>query len=219
MPSLHARSIAPVAVLVVLAASGCAGDALDAWTDEDLVAEFERLHRPVLDLYAVSPDREGDLWSLLASSFEGEALTDEFVEQLVTVKGMQRDRTSVRVARVDYEAVQVLERSPGRARIEADWSVGGLVTHREHTHPRINRYRASYTLAPSRQSPGELRLVRAEIRSLERQGRLAGRGSESRSAAGSLGLGDLLTSGLAQELLEAKADRDVDAAENGEPVR
>ncbi|MEM9408326.1 MAG: hypothetical protein AAGA81_19995 [Acidobacteriota bacterium] len=194
-----------ILVTVVFVLGGCAApSALESWSDEALVAEFERLHRPVLDVYALSPGRPEELWNLLDGSFSGEALTREYVAQLVTVAGMQRDGTRVHVASVDYEKVDVLERRRDAVLVEADWSVGGLVTHRAHTHPRINRYRASYTLALADTAPGELRLVSAEIRSLERQRRLSGQSLDARSAQGSLGIGDLLQSGLADELLAGR---------------
>lgn len=210
----HRQSLA----LLVLATAGALGcvrdDALSGWTDAAVAAEFERLHRPVLDVLGRAESAE-PLWHSLEASFAGEALTEEFVEQFVTLSGMRRDRTRVRVATVDYQSIDVLEREPGVVRVDAEWSVGGFVTHRRHTHPRINRYRARFDLAPNPGSAGELRIVASEMTDLERRGRLRAT-RDAGSSAGSLSLGDLFRSGLAEELLEEAVD---DAADEDPPLR
>ena len=37
--------------------------------------------------------------------------------------------------------------------VEADWSVGGIVTHQRHKHQRVNRYQAIYTVALAANGP------------------------------------------------------------------
>ena len=172
-----------------------------------MVAEFERLHRPLSEIYELGPERRAELWRHLDLSFAGEALTREYVEHFTTAAGMARDGTRIRIASLDYESVAVVDRGRDFVTVDVDWSVGGLVTHRRHTHPRINRYVARFTLAPAVESPHELRIVGSEMRDLERQGRLAAGTAESalRSARGSLSLGDLIESGLAEELIESRA--------------
>ena len=54
--------------------------------------------------------------------------------------------------------------------VEADWSVGGIVTHQSHKHHRINRYQAIYTLAMA-STDGEapaLHIVDTRVRNAER---------------------------------------------------
>jgi hypothetical protein len=51
------------------------------------------------------------------------------------------------VLAVDYENVAVAGSEADGVLIEADWSVGGIVSHQQHKHHRINRYQAIYTLA------------------------------------------------------------------------
>jgi len=188
---------------------GCDGHtpSLD-WSDEQIVSEFERLHRPVSDVYGLSgwlstESLGEDLWTLLSRTFAGEALTAEYLEHFVTLVGMGRDGTRIRIASLDYDSVEVLERFGEIVRVSADWSVGGLITHRSHTHPRINSYRAVFDLAPALDPPGEMRIVSSQILDLARQERLRPQNSPGGSARGSLSMGDLIESGLAQEILES----------------
>ncbi len=193
--------------------AACSGGGLEAWTSQEIVAEFERIHRPVADVYRVPPTQPEALWALLDGSFSGEALTQEYLEHFVTASGMARDRARIRIASFDYDTVRIEARSETSARVEADWSVGGLVTHRAHTHPRINRYRAVFDLEPAAQAPGELRIVRTQIRDLERQRRLReGDGERADSAQGSLSLGDLLRSGMLEQVREAEESAETDEA-------
>lgn len=180
-----------------------------------LLERFEELHRPVYRVYGMKIDRD-EIHRHLASSFAGEALTREYVEHFTTLVRMAREQTSIEVLRVDYEQVRLLERRRGMAKIDADWSVSGLVTHQGHRHPRINRYRAVYTLALA---PAALRIVDTRVRGAERKrSSLPFGGPERmpRSEAGTLSVEELLRSGLAQELLEAadgSAESPVDAGE------
>jgi hypothetical protein len=82
---------------------------------------------------------------------------------------MQREQTAIEVLQVNYEEVHVLRRGDRNVEIDADWSVGGVVTHRNHRHVRVNRYRAVYTLAPAE---GGLRIVETHVRNSERVGSL-----------------------------------------------
>lgn len=135
-----------------------------ALTDLQVVELFKQLHEPVYQVYELSGDREG-IHQLLSASFAGEALTHEYVEHWTTLANMAHEETSIRVKKVDYESVKVLDRVEGEIRVDADWSVGGIVTHQAHKHPRVNRYRAVYTLA----NEGEgLRIVATRMRNLER---------------------------------------------------
>ena len=177
---------------------------LEAASDEQVVAEFERLHRRLYQVYSLGPDRHG-LHALLASSFEGEALTQEYVEHFATLSRMRADETRVDVLRVDYEAVEIKERDEDRVVVEADWSIGGIVTHQTHQHPRINRYRAVYTLAAqSPPDPAPLLIVASRMSNLERVRTALSDASPfpldnlPTSASGLLDVGDLLRSQLAE---------------------
>jgi hypothetical protein len=196
---------------VLLAALACAGascvrSAPDP-VDVELRARFESLHRRLYDVYALGGDRDA-LWTFLEGSFAGEALTREYVEHFTALRRMDRERTSIRVLAVDYEEVAV-HREDGGWRVDADWSVGGVVTHQGHRHPRINRYRASYRLAAAAAPvagsarTGDLRIVGTTLRSLERVGSARATGfpldAMPGSARGSLSLSDLLRSGAAGE--------------------
>ncbi|MCP4810321.1 MAG: hypothetical protein GY913_04835 [Proteobacteria bacterium] len=142
----------------------CAPEPSNTLSDAELVATFEALHAPVYEVYELSGDAHA-IHQLLSASFFGEQLTHEYVEHWTTLHNMEREETSIRVKKVDYESVTVLERTPEAVRIDADWSVGGIVTHQAHKHPRVNRYRAVYTLEDT---PSGLRITSTRMRNLER---------------------------------------------------
>lgn len=133
--------------------------------DAALVERFEALHRPIYGVYELGEDRDA-IWELLDRSFTGEALTREYIEHFTTLASMKSEETSIQVLRVDYESVSVLERLPsGQVRVEADWSVGGVVTHQAHKHTRVNRYVAVYTLT---ETGAGWRIEDTRMRDLER---------------------------------------------------
>ncbi|MEM9597680.1 MAG: hypothetical protein AAGD06_25665, partial [Acidobacteriota bacterium] len=153
---------APLCALLLLA---CAPDTEPSLDPADA---FRALHEPVYGVYALGADR-GAIHDLLAASFTGEALTREYVEHFTTLARMEEESTSIQVLAVDYEEVTVLDSEAGRVRVDADWSVGGVVTHRGHRHPRTNRYRAIYTLEAVGETAGEgWRIVDTRMRDMER---------------------------------------------------
>jgi hypothetical protein len=137
-------------------------------TDDEILASFKKLHERIYRVYSLGPDRDA-IHDLLSASFAGRALTEEYVEHFTTIIRMQEEQTAIAVARVDYEDVRVLERTPRSVRLDVDWSVGGVVTHQNHQHARINRYQAVYTVA--NRSEG-LRIVATRVRNSERVGTL-----------------------------------------------
>lgn len=141
----------------------CAPEPSITASDDELVAAFQALHEPVYEVYALSDAHA--IHALLSGSFVGEQLTSEYIEHWTTLHNMRREQTSIHVKKVDYEAVAVLDRGPDTVRIDADWSVGGIVTHQAHKHPRVNRYRAVYTLVDT---PDGLRISGTRMRNLER---------------------------------------------------
>ena len=188
-------------------------------SDADLRARFEQLHRRLYEVYELGDDRDA-LWSFLAASFDGEELTAEYLEHFTASRRMARERTEIRVLEVDYEQVTV-RRDRKQWWVDADWSVGGVVRHQSHRHPRINRYRATYELAHAGgardESLDSLRIVGTTLRSLERVGTSRSSGfpldDAPSSARGSLSLSDLLRSGA----VEAKPAPERPSASDGEP--
>ena len=131
---------------------------------------------------------------------------------------MEEEETAITVLEVDYESVAVLDRDADGARVEVDWSVGGVVTHRGHNHPRVNRYRAVYTLSPlAGISPPTVRIVDTRMKDLSRvRSDLSGRSGWSldetqRSAAGRMDPSALLRAGMDTELV-LPADEEAEEA-------
>jgi len=150
-----------------LAAPGCGAPTPGAGAD--VAARFRDLHAPIYEVYGLgdagAPEGRDRLWEHLAARFAGEALTDEYVEHFTTLARLRREQTTVAVEAVDYEAVEVLALAPGAAELEAGWLVRGEVTHRGHSHQRVNRYRAAFRLE---ETAAGLRIVRTRLRDLQR---------------------------------------------------
>ena len=65
---------------------------------------------------------------------------------------MLEEETSIDIRKVDYNSINIISHSLQMVRVDVDWSVGGIVTHQKHKHPRVNRYRAVYSLQPDSSS-------------------------------------------------------------------
>ena len=124
----------------------CAAPTPDA---SAIIADFEALHAPVYHVFDLGSDRDA-VHAQLAQSFAGDALTDAYVEHWRALVRMRDESTAVHISGVEYDDVSVLDMDDaGRVRVDASWLVRGVVTHQRHMHPRINRYRAVYTLTPT----------------------------------------------------------------------
>jgi len=165
-PSLRiGAATARAALVCVLAGSFCScNPAPVEMPDPEVLEHFRELHTHIYDVYSVEFDRDA-VYDLLAESFAGDALVKEYVEHYTTQWRMQHDDTKVTILRVDYADTQVVQRMADRTVVEADWNVGGVVYHQGHTHARINRYQAAYTLAPG---DGGLRIVDTRMKDMER---------------------------------------------------
>ncbi len=127
--------------------------------------DFRALHARIYEVYRLDirdgpPDRDA-LHALLAGSFSGEALTREYIEHYTTLARMREAGIWVELQAVRYDDVLPL---PGD-RVEAEWTVSGLVHHPTHTHSRINRYHATYTLAETAAGP---RIVATRMKDMQR---------------------------------------------------
>jgi hypothetical protein len=173
---------------------------------------FRGAHTSVYRVYDIGPERDA-LWEQLAAVFEGPALTREYVEHFTTLVRMGRDQTEVKVLSVDYEDVQILGSDDHSLEVAADWSVGGIVSHQRHSHHRVNRYQAVYTLAASDGDPHRLRIVESRLQNAERLRNPLGDATEfplddlPTSRRGLVGPAELLRSGLLDAEPEHEAEQ------------
>ena len=130
------------------------------WKDD-----FLQIHRNIYDVYS-QPQDPIAIHNLLQKSFAEEALTQEYMEHFSTLAYMESEETHIDIKQIDYHNVEILEYTHEYLRVDADWSVGGIVTHQKHKHPRVNRYRAAYTL--ERNQNDEWRIVQTKMRNMER---------------------------------------------------
>lgn len=173
-----------------------------------MLGAFEQAHRRVYGVYDLQPDRDR-VYDLLESSFTGDALTREYIEHYTTLVRMGREKTAIRVLQVDYDRLAASPLGSGLWSVDADWSVGGIVTHQGHSHVRVNRYSALYLL---RETDEGLRIVETRMRD-SRRVRSTFEGapvfpaeSETSSAGGFMDLGTLLRGGI--DLPDADSDDD-----------
>ncbi|MDX1385420.1 MAG: hypothetical protein R3190_17335 [Thermoanaerobaculia bacterium] len=216
---LLAPALGSALVLAAAGLAGCARGRLPSESPERLLEIFRQLHADLYDVYDVGPDRDR-LWELLAGSFTGEALTDQYVEQFATLVQMRRESTGIDVLRIDYESLEIVERRADLVVVEADWSVGGIVSHQRHKHPRVNRYRAVYTLSPAEADP-PWRITDTRMRDLERVRSLSTDSGSAfdapRSARGLLTAEDLLRAGVLEEDEEHDEEAEAGGGEAPQP--
>jgi hypothetical protein len=200
--------------LVLAGTLGCAASPIDRFGGAAAIVErFRQLHSQVYKVYSLGPDRDA-IHAQLAAAFSGGALTREYVEHWTTLARMRQEGTAIDVLSVDYESVAVAGTSPEGVLVEADWSVGGIVTHQRHQHHRINRYQAVYTVAMTADENGEapsLHIVDTRVRNAERVTTpLESPGSSTgfpldqlpKSERGFLGPAELLRSGILDQAPE-----------------
>ena len=192
---------------VALLGAGCGPSPGSASRDEETAEIFQKLHERLYGVYALGTDRDL-IWDLLSSSFAGDALTQQYVEHFTTLTQMRAEETAIEVLQVDYEHVEIVDQTADRIVVDADWSVGGIVTHQRHKHPRVNRYQALYTLALNEGGTGasndagtSYRIVDTRMRNLERVRSLIDShdfplDDVPQSARGLLGPAELLRSGV-----------------------
>lgn len=147
--------------LLLLAACADAPSPPDAAT---VIPAFEALHAPVYEVFELGTDRDA-VHDHLARAFAGEALTRQYVEHWRALWRMDREQTAIEVLGVEYDEVALLDGTADEVRVDAAWLVRGVVTHQGHRHPRINRYRAVYTLAAT---PDGWRITDTHLRDLAR---------------------------------------------------
>ena len=212
---MHTHSPAPCVTAAALALSlvACGAPRPEPVTmdEAELLASFEHLHRNIYQVYSLAPDRDA-VWELLADSFTGSALTQQYIEHYTTLVLSEQEETAIQVLTVDYDQVELLDRPPGMARVEAAWAVGGVVTHRGHKHPRVNRYQAVYHLVPDGEG---LRIADTKLKNMERVQRVLVEGAgwtldrNDRSAGGLMSPSMLLEGGI------EVADTGLDEPEEG----
>ncbi len=182
---------------------------------------FRALHRPIFEVYGLGLDRDA-VHAHLATSFRGEALTREYVEHFTTLLQMQKESTAIRILRVDYERIDILEQTSTFVRIDAGWSVGGIVTHQQHRHPRTNRYRAVYDMAF--ESDG-WRFVGSRLRDMNRirgfasltEGDPWALDRLPKSGGGMMSPLDLLKAGMTEDVEAFRREREQQEQEQGAP--
>ena len=161
---------------------------------------FMHMHKKVYQVYQVPLNRT-DIHKLLAEIFMGEALSDEYVEHFTSRVHMKEEDTQIEIKQIDYNQISVLEELPQQVKIDADWSVGGIVTHQKHKHPRVNRYRAIFTL--QKNNANQWRIVDTKMRNAERMQRAGVRDEDffegKKSTGGYLDPLDLINSGVMDE--------------------
>lgn len=153
-------------VVAVLALAACAEASPEGPDPDEVLAAFEGLHAPIYDVYALGLDRDA-VHDHLAARFVGEALTTQYVTHWSTLVRMHEEGTGIQVTAVEYDDVEVLDPPPvpGRTSVAASWFVRGVVRHRQHRHPRINRYRAVYDVIDTDDG---LRIVETRLVDLSR---------------------------------------------------
>ncbi len=160
---LRARTALALAALFL--AAGAAG----GWflqrlqrTPSELAAHvtFERLHANVYEAFKARD--EDTLYDILARSVaEGPLLDRLYKEMFQVLEASRRGELFVDIERVEIVDLALESSSPDALALDCTWLVGGRVTHQQHTHYRLNQYRAGYVL--ERQPDDDWKLATVEV--------------------------------------------------------
>ena len=115
---------------------------------------------------ALEARTESAVFDRLALSVTGETLSDVYLDHRKALQMEERGGARARVEAVeviDVAAVEPLD--SGGFAAEADWTIGGTVTHFGHRHFRQNRYSARVTVV---RDDGSWKLRDVEILDEER---------------------------------------------------
>lgn len=162
--------------------------------------DFEELHKKVYSVYQI-PLAPNPIHDLLGEVFSGEALTNEYVEHYTARMHMKKDTTDIEIRQIDYNDVSIITKMHDRMVLDVDWSVGGIVTHQKHKHPRVNRYQAIFALQPTEEK--QWRIVDTKMKNAQRIQRAGIRDADffegKKSTGGYLDPMDLIDAGVFDE--------------------
>ena len=127
--------------------------------------DFKIMHPKVYEVYREDLHPE-ELHDALSEVFIGDRLTKEYIEHFTTQHHMLVEETEIDIKQIDYNSLDIVDYDLEWIKIDADWSVGGIVSHQKHKHTRINRYRAVYTLVLNPQD--QWRVNDVKMRNAER---------------------------------------------------
>jgi hypothetical protein len=92
---------------------------------------------------------EGAVYDRLAMTVSGDQLTEIYLQSRKALELEDRGGARGRVDDVDVRDVRdVTRQEDGAFLVDAEWTVGGSVSHFGHTHHRRNGYRAVIRIAP-----------------------------------------------------------------------
>ena len=132
---------------------------------QSLLDDFKKIHSDVYQVYRLGEDRDL-IHDHLATIYVGDALTEAYILHYQTIQKMIEDETAIDVRQVDYSSVDFKSHTLSGVFLDVDWSVGGIVTHQEHKHTRVNRYQAGYTL--QQDADGDWKIAHTRVRNAER---------------------------------------------------
>ena len=91
---------------------------------------------------------EEEIYDNLAISVEGEQLTDIYLENRRALEVENRGGARARVDQIEVTEISSIHSASGKQLlVQAEWRVGGSVSHFGHTHYRHNLYVAAVTLS------------------------------------------------------------------------
>lgn len=122
---------------------------LDPMTFDQARDEFYRLTPALLLVVYDAFGRVGEeeIYDLLASVADGDALEELYLERIGAMAGGGLEEADQTIHEINLLSSSVVARD-GTLVFDASWQVIGTVGHAEHLHVRGNTYRADVTVAP-----------------------------------------------------------------------
>ena len=134
--------------------------------EKEALYVFEALLRNVYR--AFDHDSEDAVYDTLATSVTGDLLDDLYTEVHSSLVMQSQGGAVCKIETVTLDESEVMPAEDPRApyfKVRARWTVEGKVGHWGHTHQRINRYQADFTVI---QDGGAWKIAAMEVRELKR---------------------------------------------------
>ncbi|NNU79200.1 hypothetical protein HMH01_02000 [Halovulum dunhuangense] len=116
---------------------------------------------------AFGQEEEGAIYDGLVAAVAPGLVTDLYLQRRAAqVNEPPEMAGSAEILDVTLDEMTLLGRTADGYRLDATWTVIGILGHEDHRHERVNRYSATMTLGPA---AGEWRLTAFDLNQVRRQ--------------------------------------------------
>jgi len=121
-----------------------------SYTGQEQISEQKDILESLISTvyFAFNANGESEVYDQLALSVDGPILTDLYLQQRRSLFLIAAEGTKVIVKSVQLLQAEQTNKDGNKVSFEANWQASGSVSHSEHAHDRVNRYKAVVSIAP-----------------------------------------------------------------------